>query len=193
MARTGIEEKDVFEAAHRLVEAGEVPTLQAIREKLGTGSFATISAHLKKWREQKIQESPIPEPPEALATTLKQIWATAYRAAADEFDGACAVWEFERKNLATENEQMLSEIKKLEETHSVEESKRKEAEAKAESAAQNKQKLEAEIHECRERLAASHAKLEANQERLVEAMARAERLEGELATIAKAQAQKPKG
>jgi len=193
MARTGIEEKDVFEAAHRLVEAGEVPTLQAIREKLGTGSFATISAHLKKWREQKIQESPLPEPPEALAAALKQIWATAYRTAADEFDGARAVWEFERKNLATENEQMLLEIKKLEEAHVAEEAQRKEAEAKAESAAQNKQKLEAEIHECRERLAASHAKLEANQERLVEAMARAERLEGELATIAKAQAQKPKG
>ena len=190
MARTGIEEKDVFEAADRLIEAGKPPTLEAIREKLGTGSFATISAHLKKWREQKIQESPIPEPPEALAATLKQIWATAFRMAADEFDGARAVWEFERKNLATENDQMLSEIKKLEEVHLSEESKRKEAEAKAESALQNKQKLEAEVYELREKIAGVQAKLEANQDRLKETAARAERLENELASIAKAQARK---
>jgi hypothetical protein len=191
MARTGIEEKDVFEAADRLIEAGKAPTLEAIREKLGTGSFATISAHLKKWREQKIQESPIPEPPEALATTLKQIWATAFRMASDEFDGARAVWEFERKNLATENDQMLSEIKKLEEVHLSEESKRREAEAKAEGALQNKEKLEAEVYELREKLAGVQAKLEANQDRLKETAARAERLENELASIAKAQARKP--
>ena len=190
MARTGIEEKDVFEAANRLVEAGEVPTLQSIREKLGsTGSFATISAHLKKWREQKIQESPIPEPPEALATTLKQIWSTAYRAAADQFDGARAVWEHERKNLASENEQMLSEIKKLEESHSAEEAQRKEAEVKAESVIQIQQKLQTELHETREKLAAAQAKFEATQDRLKETAARAERLESELATIAKTQAQ----
>lgn len=190
MARTGIEEKDVFEAANRLIEAGEIPTLQAIREKLGTGSFATISAHLKKWREQKIQESPIPEAPEAVSFALKQIWSTAYRAASDQFDGARAVWEHERKNLAQENEQMLSEIKKLEEAHAAEEAQRKEAVAKAESIAQGQQKLQSELHEFREKFAAAQARLESHQERLKETTARAERLEGELAAIAKAQAQK---
>ena len=192
MARTGIDEKDVFQAADRLVEAGEVPTLQTIREKLGTGSFATISAHLKKWREQKIQESPIPELPEGLTTALKQIWAMAYREATTQFESARAAAEVERKKLVEEGEQMLSEIKKLEDTVHEEQTQRKRLEEEATAQKKTHTELGAQLQELREKLAASTARSDAAADRIKEALARAERLEGELAAIAKAQAQKTK-
>ena len=191
MARTGIEEKDVYRVANELVESGQEPTLQAIREKLGSGSFATISAHLKKWREQKIKESPIPELPDALIVSLKQIWATAFREATAQFDSARLAWETERKKLADENENLLTEIQKLETTVGEEQNHRKDAEAKAEGFTKIKQGLENELRDAREKLASLQGKLEANDERLKETLSRSERLERELAEIAKAQAQKP--
>jgi len=191
MARTGIEEKDVFEAADRLIEAGEIPTLQLIREKLGTGSFATISAHLKKWREQKIQESPIPEAPEALATALKQIWAAAYREATSLFESARQAAEGERKKLAEENEHLVTEIGKLEASLTEEQAHRKTAEDDA--AAVKKAQAEGVVllQDTREKLAAATARSESAADRLKEALTRSERLEGEIAAIAKAHAHKP--
>jgi hypothetical protein len=190
MARTGIEEKDVFEAADRFVEAGEVPTLQLIREKLGTGSFATISAHLKKWRERKIQESPIPEPPEALTTVLKQIWAMAYREATTQFESARQAGELERKKLVEESEQMLSEIQKLEDTLVEEQTQRKSIEGEATTLKKVQSEQGVQLQDVREKLAASSATAEAAADRLKEALARSERLENELTSIAKAQALK---
>jgi chromosome segregation ATPase len=192
MARTGIEEKDVFEAADHLIESGEIPTLQLIREKLGTGSFATISAHLKKWREQKIQESPIPEPPEALATALKQIWAAAYREATAQFEAARQAAEGERKKLSEENEHLVAEIGKLETAVSEEQAHRKTAEDEVASAKKAQADGLAQLQDTREKLAAATARSESAADRLKEALARSERLEGELAAIAKAQA-RPEG
>ena len=193
MARTGIEEKDVFEAADRLIEAGEIPTLQLIREKLGTGSFATISAHLKRWREQKIQESPIPEPPEVLATALKQIWGVAYREATAQFESARQAAESERKNLASENEHLVAEIGKLETVVSEEQAHRKTAEGEALFAKKAQADGVTQLQDTREKLAAAVARSESAADRLKEALTRSERLEGELAAIAKAQVQGPKG
>jgi DNA repair exonuclease SbcCD ATPase subunit len=50
MPRTGISYEDVAQAARAIVEAGGQPTIQKIREKLGTGSPNTVLQHLNKWR-----------------------------------------------------------------------------------------------------------------------------------------------
>lgn len=44
--------ESVFAAANMLVEAGDSPTLQAIRRKLGGGSYSTIGGYMQEWRSQ---------------------------------------------------------------------------------------------------------------------------------------------
>jgi len=40
----------VFEAAEALVGNGEEPTYITVRERLGSGSFSTISKYLREWK-----------------------------------------------------------------------------------------------------------------------------------------------
>lgn len=73
----------VFEAADALVESGMRPTLQNVRDKLGGGSFSTLSKFMEEYRAQAAAKShPIKEPaPEAISEQLgavaAEIWATA--------------------------------------------------------------------------------------------------------------------
>ena len=50
MARPGITYEQVASAADALVGQGDRPTIQAVREALGTGSPNTIHRHLTQWK-----------------------------------------------------------------------------------------------------------------------------------------------
>ena len=50
MARTGISFDQVAAAADQLTADGDNVTIQAVRERLGTGSPNTIHRHLAEWR-----------------------------------------------------------------------------------------------------------------------------------------------
>lgn len=58
MARKGITQAQVFNAADAISAAGQNPTVASTRAKLGTGSFTTITAHLRAWKEQVITSKP---------------------------------------------------------------------------------------------------------------------------------------
>nr|WP_053070645.1 DNA-binding protein [Halomonas sp. PR-M31] len=61
MARSGVRYEDVQKAIHQLLQRGETPGVQKIREVLGTGSFTTLSEHLRQWkieREENRDERP---------------------------------------------------------------------------------------------------------------------------------------
>lgn len=45
--------KNIHKTANDLVKSGKRPTLAAIREELGGGSFTTISEAMKSWREEQ--------------------------------------------------------------------------------------------------------------------------------------------
>ena len=49
MARSGVQYEDVQRAIHTLLSRGDAPSVQRIREVLGTGSFTTLSEHLRQW------------------------------------------------------------------------------------------------------------------------------------------------
>ncbi len=51
----GLTELEVFTAADTIAASGEVPSMRAVRAKLGTGSFATIQKHLQTWRKNRRQ------------------------------------------------------------------------------------------------------------------------------------------
>ena len=54
MARPGISYFDVAQAASKVIEGGEHPTIDRVRALLGTGSNSTISAYLKKWKAENM-------------------------------------------------------------------------------------------------------------------------------------------
>lgn len=50
MARSGVTYFDVSKAAESISERGETPTVDKVRDQLGTGSKSTIAPLLKRWR-----------------------------------------------------------------------------------------------------------------------------------------------
>ncbi len=94
MARSGIRYEDVQEAAETLLGRGLNPTIQRVREVLGTGSNTTISEHLKQW-QQRLAESPKavlpPTVPETVMTALKPFWKIAVQQAEAAFEEQRAV------------------------------------------------------------------------------------------------------
>ncbi len=71
MGRIGINFDDVKEKAHQLQGRGKIPTVDAIRDLLGTGSKSTIAQHLKAWKaEEKNGEGNLPQELLSLVTGL---------------------------------------------------------------------------------------------------------------------------
>lgn len=71
MARIGITYEDVEKAALQLQGRGKLPTVDRIRELLGTGSKTTITEHLKRWKaEQADSQGKLPQELSALVTGL---------------------------------------------------------------------------------------------------------------------------
>jgi len=80
MARPGIEYKDVERIARKIFSQGLNPSVQKIRNELGTGSNTTIARHLSAWRESFSEgKSPaLPESvPEDLMNPIDDFWSTA--------------------------------------------------------------------------------------------------------------------
>lgn len=71
MARIGITYYDVTQAALQLQGQGKQPTVDRIREVLGTGSRTTIADHLKEWRAKQTDDhGKLPQELSALVTGL---------------------------------------------------------------------------------------------------------------------------
>lgn len=89
MARSGIRYEEVKDAAETLLSRGLSPTIQRVREVLGTGSNTTISEHLKRW-QQHLAETPLailpPAVPETVMIALETFWKTALQQAQAAFD-----------------------------------------------------------------------------------------------------------
>lgn len=89
MARSGICYEDVQTAAESLLGRGLNPTIQRVRELLGTGSNTTISEHLKTWQQQMADAPRImlpPTVPEAVMTALDAFWKIAVQHAEAAFE-----------------------------------------------------------------------------------------------------------
>lgn len=128
MARTGVTQDNVNAAADALLLAGERPTIERVRAKLGTGSPNTLIRLLDVWwsdlasrlqvQNAKLQ---IPEAPAAVASLAHALWESALeeakRLATEELRAAQAAvtsgmdrLEAERLALAQSAEQFADEI-----------------------------------------------------------------------------------
>lgn len=84
MARNGIQYADVHRAIDELIARGDTPSVQRIREILGTGSFTTISEHFRQWRDEREHNRDVPpagEVPESVVTLATELWHQARHAA----------------------------------------------------------------------------------------------------------------
>lgn len=80
MSRTGIDYDSVKQAAIKLLSQGAAPSVQRVRELLGTGSNTTIAEHLKLWREEHAKKTIHHLPatlPKELIATFEVLWQTA--------------------------------------------------------------------------------------------------------------------
>lgn len=101
----GVQQEDVWAAADALIAAGERPTIERVRLKIGRGSPNTVSPMLEAWfatlgprlgvalAGAQAEEAA----PKELLQALNKVWATAVAAARDEADRAL---EPERDRLA---------------------------------------------------------------------------------------------
>ncbi|HDZ46776.1 hypothetical protein LCGC14_0121210 [marine sediment metagenome] len=84
MARNGIQYSDVQHAIDTLLTRGDTPSVQRIRDVLGTGSFTTISEHFRIWRSEREQNRDVPPPkgvPEVVVTLASELWREAQEVA----------------------------------------------------------------------------------------------------------------
>lgn len=77
MARFGVTYQDVANAVNQLVGQGKQPTIDAIRQFLGTGSSTTIANHLRKWRAEQDGTQTLASQenlPHELLAMIKGLW-----------------------------------------------------------------------------------------------------------------------
>ena len=112
MARQGISKEQVYSAAAELREEGLTPTVQAVRERIGSGSFSTINTHLAEWKAENAAQAvaDIPAMPEKVQEAFTRIWATAARSAQEGFETQREALEAVRKEMDRERASMAEEI-----------------------------------------------------------------------------------
>jgi chromosome segregation ATPase len=114
-----ISKEQIIEAAEHLVSEGVNPSMQAVREHLGSGSFATISPVLREWKEKREATTlAVLEMPSDVKGALDRFGAELWKAAS-----ALATAQFEKlkdecrnsiEAANRERDEALEEIERLE-------------------------------------------------------------------------------
>src|SRR5262249_45722230 len=116
MARPGIGSERILEVIRELEGQGVEPTVTAVRERLGTGSYSTIGAVLADWRQSRAKGArpAVPEAPDAVRNLFGQLWAEAWNAAMRVHEPERQAFARERQEYERGKSEMLSEIARLE-------------------------------------------------------------------------------
>jgi hypothetical protein len=120
MARTGVTENDVFEAADALVARGERPTIERLRSELGTGSPNTLLRHLDAWwkglaarLDAHARAITLPEAPADVQAAATHLWtralAIAQERARADMEAAYQRLETDRMALAERERRALAD------------------------------------------------------------------------------------
>ena len=120
MAREGITAAQVYNAADAISAAGQNPTVASIRAKLGTGSFTTITAHLRAWKEQVTTSEPeASDVPEEVTAALGRAAEIVWKAANEHFARELAALRKAADDITlkayAEADEARAEIERLEE------------------------------------------------------------------------------
>lgn len=84
------------QAANAIQAANEYPSIERIRQKLGTGSSTTIANHLKQWKAEHmptVVDAPKTTLPMPLLTQLQSFWDELRQSAQSEFKNKETVYQ----------------------------------------------------------------------------------------------------
>lgn len=145
MARQGIQYQDVQQAIDELKSRGDLPSVQRIRDLLGTGSYTTINEHLRTWRQEtqitNPQDNSDTQPPASVNHLTDALWRKA-----------CQLAE---ENLAKHHQQADEKVQQAHE-------KTKTARQEAADATQREQAIIAQCQHLQDRLEALSSELANN-------------------------------
>lgn len=148
MSRPGVDYEMVKQTAVRLLSQGIAPSVQKIREELGTGSNSTIADHLKVWRDDYAKKTIHHLPanmPKELISTFEVLWQTAMEHAQNQLA------EY-KKAVENECEAALQKEKDAEKTVASLQLKIEELSAQLAQETASKQKLNVELAIVNDRL-----------------------------------------
>lgn len=165
MAREGITQAQVFNAADQISSDGQQPTVAAIRTKLGTGSYTTITAMLRAWKQASTPADETLDVPQEVTEALQRAGQIVWKAAQDHFRHELATLKTDTaKAIAHANataEEAFAEIARLEAAQEVMTDRADQAEAALADAREALRVKEVQ-------LAAAHATIAATEARLKE-------------------------
>ena len=120
MARTGITYLEVTTAIDKIIASGDEPTIQKIRDVLGTGSPNTIHRFLTEWRAARPveQRKAVELPADLAAALLKEIERQAADARA-EVEKQLVAAQAEAAELASTGEELESDLESAREESEV--------------------------------------------------------------------------
>ncbi len=148
MARLGVDYETIKQAAVKLLSQGMAPSVQKIREALGTGSNTTIAEHLKVWRDEYAKKTIHHLPanmPKELISAFEVLWQTAMEQAQNQLA------EY-KKAIESEREVLLQKDHDTEKSLNDKTQKIADLTASMEQEVVNKQKLDVELAIISERL-----------------------------------------
>jgi hypothetical protein len=148
VSRHGIEYQTVKQTALGLLSQGIAPSVQKIREALGTGSNTTIAEHLKVWRDEYASKESHQLPanmPKELIASFEVLWHTAMEHAQNQ------VTEY-KKSLESKQEASLKIQQAAEKAVAELNQKMSETAARLENEATEKQKLYIDLAITKDRL-----------------------------------------
>ena len=173
MARTLVTAEAVTAAAAMLIADGHEPTIIAVQQQIGGGSFTTIKRELDAWRatQQATSAPPVPEQLAVQATDLaRHIWQTANTLADEQIahvrsaaaqqvataQAALAEAETAINRLESEQEQRTAALAEAQATIATAQVNVTKLEQRWQEAITKTEHATAEAHRLREQLATAH-------------------------------------
>ena len=121
--------EQIHTAADTLVEAGERPTLAAVRRAVGGGSFTTISEAMQVWHAQNTEAHVLAgvEVPDAVSDRLAQLQGALWQAALTEAEARLAAEREALREAEAESTAAVSEAREAVQTLEAEAEERERA------------------------------------------------------------------
>ena len=194
MARTGITYDQVASVADAIVGEGHQPTINAVRDRIGTGSPNTIHKHLTAWRSARPQVTvAAPELPASLTTAIATEIERAAANARAEIESKLVQAQAESVELSSagetleaERDELIEQVAELTTERDILAGKAEQQAADIKIQAERIEREQQAAETARVDLAKAQLKIESRTERLVEQIAEIERLRVALDSESKA-------
>jgi len=194
MARIGITYEQVSAAADAIIGEGQQPTINAVRDRIGTGSPNTVHRHLTAWRAARPQATvAAPELPASLTSAIAAEIERAAASARAEIESKLVQSQAEAAELAnagesleTERDELLEQVVELTTERDTLAGKADQQAADIKAQAERIEREQQAAEAARVDLAKAQLKIESSAERLGEQAAEIERLRVALDSESKA-------